>query len=283
MHERTLISVERAAALLHANAARFVDSRADILDKPRARRDYMASHVPGAVFADMETDLADLSVKGRGRHPLPSAETFSASLSRWGIDRDTDVIVYDDASGAMAARLWWMLRLAGHERVAVLDGGWAAWKAAGLPVSSSAPQPAPSDYRVRFDEAAIASADEVVAMLSRGDGALLDARAANRFRGENETIDPVAGHVPGARNRPFSDNLGPNQIFKQPDVLRAEIDAILAGTPPTQVLLMCGSGVTACHNLLAMEHAGLRGARVYAGSWSEWISDPGRPIATGAR
>ena len=281
MDERTLISVDRAAAALRDNAARFVDSRADILDKPRARRDYVASHIPGAVFADMETDLADLSVKGRGRHPLPAAEAFSATLSRWGVDRDTDVIVYDDASGAMAARLWWMLRLVGHERVAVLDGGWAAWKAAGLPVTADVPSPAPTDYRVQFDEREIATSAGVAAMLARGDGALLDARAAPRFRGENESIDPVAGHVPGARNRPFSDNLAPNQTFKQPYELRGEFEKILADTPPSRTLLMCGSGVTACHNLLAMEHAGLKGARVYAGSWSEWISDPNRPVGTG--
>jgi thiosulfate/3-mercaptopyruvate sulfurtransferase len=281
MDERTLITVDRAAALLGANGVRFIDSRADILDKPRARRDYTAAHIPGAVFADMETDLADLSVPGRGRHPLPSAAAFSATLSRWGLAKDTDVIVYDDASGAMAARLWWMLRLAGHERVAVLDGGWAAWKAAGLPQTADVPSPPATDYAVRFDEHAIATSDGVAAMLARGDGALLDARAANRFRGENETIDPVAGHVPGARSRPFSDNLQPNLTFKQPYELRAELERILAGTPPSRTVLMCGSGVTACHDLLAMEHAGLRGARVYAGSWSEWIGDPRRPTATG--
>jgi thiosulfate/3-mercaptopyruvate sulfurtransferase len=260
-----------------------IDVRADIADKGRGRREYDAAHVPGAVFADMESDLADLSRQGHGRHPLPDDEHFSRVLSRWGLAPDTHVIAYDFGSGAMAARLWWMLRAAGHARVSVLEGGFPAWRDAGLPVTSDVPRRAPTDYRVRIDRARWRNSDEVALLLSNGEGMLVDARAANRFRGEDETIDPVAGHVPGARNRPFTQNLDPSGTkFKPKEQLRAEFQELLGPTPPREAVFMCGSGVTACHNLLALAHAGLGPGLLYADSWSGWISDPKRPVATGS-
>ena len=277
-----VIPATDAWAALQRGGALAVDCRFDLADTARGERDYGAGHVPGAVYAHLDRDLADLSVRGRGRHPLPSDAAFSATLSRWGITPDTLVIAYDDGREARAPRLWWLLRIAGHARVAVIDGGWTAWLAASLPVSTEVPVPTRSDYRVRLDPAAYVSSDQVQSGLATGRIALLDARGAPRFRGENETLDPVAGHVPGAGNRPFADNLQPDARFKAPAQLRAEFEALIGSRDPAGVVLMCGSGVTACHNLLAMEHAGLAGARVYAGSWSEWISDPKRPVATGA-
>ena len=279
-----LIDAHAAAAAI-AGGARAVDCRFDVVapgaDTSRGEHDWAASHLPGAVYAHLDRDLADLSVKGRGRHPLPSETAFAASLARWGIGPDTPVVAYDDGSGAMAARLWWLLRLAGHRDVAVLDGGIAAWRAAGLPEESGAPAVAPEVHPVRFDASAIATSDQVLALASDPSQVLLDARAAPRFRGEVEPIDPVAGHVPGALNRPFQDNLGADGRFKPPAALRAEFETLLAGRGANHAVLMCGSGVTACHNLLAMAHAGLDGARIYAGSWSEWIVDPARPVARG--
>jgi thiosulfate/3-mercaptopyruvate sulfurtransferase len=276
----------RAAAAAIAAGARAVDCRFDVVapgaDTSRGERDWAASHLPGAVYAHLDRDLADLSVTGRGRHPLPSEDSFAASLARWGIAPDTPVVAYDDGSGAMAARLWWLLRLAGHADVAVLDGGIAAWRALGLPEESGAPAIEPTLHPVRFDASAIATSDEVLALAGDASRVVLDARAAPRFRGEVEPIDPVSGHVPGALNRPFQDNLGADGRFKPAAALRAEFEALLGGRPAHGVVSMCGSGVTACHNLLAMARAGLDGARLYAGSWSEWISDPARPVARGA-
>jgi thiosulfate/3-mercaptopyruvate sulfurtransferase len=279
-----VVIAPQAAAQALAQGARAVDCRFDVAadaDPARGERDWRQSHLPGAVYAHLDRDLADLSVPGRGRHPLPTAAAFAATLSRWGLRADDPVIAYDDGSGAMAARLWWLLRLAGHANAAVLDGGIAAWRAAGLPEDALAPAPAPTRRVVQFDTAAIADSVEIDRMREDPSKLLLDARAAPRFRGEVEPIDPVAGHVPGARNRPFSENLEANGCFKGEDRLREEFGVLLAGRTPHDVVLMCGSGVTACHHLLAMTHAGLSGARIYAGSWSEWIGDPGRPVARG--
>lgn len=286
MDERTLIAPERAAALLAAGAARAIDVRYDPVgpscDPKRGARDFAASHLPGAVYASLDDDLADLSVRGRGRHPLPSEAAFTETLSRFGLTPDDAIIVYDDGNGAIASRLWWMLRLVGHARVAVLDGGFAAWKSSGLPLETNARAYPRTHYDARYDAAAIETSAGVVRKLADGAIALVDARAANRYRGENETIDPVAGHVPGALNRPFAENLDATGRFKSPQALRDEWRRVIGDRDPRDVVVMCGSGVTACHDLLALEHAGLAGARVYAGSWSEWISDPSRPIATGA-
>ena len=280
----TLAPVEALAAALGEPALRLVDARAVLADPAAGRAAWEASHLPGAVHADLDRDLSDHSVRGQGRHPLPSPGDFARRLGEWGIGPQHRVVVYDAGDGSMAAaRFWWLLRLLGHRQVAVLDGGLAAWRAAGLPETAAVePPPALPPYPVAdFDRSRIATAAEVESRLGQAPGWLLDARGGERFRGEVEPIDPVAGHIPGALNRPYTQNVEAGR-FRSADVLRAELRALLHGTDPSQVVLSCGSGVTACHLLLAMEHAGLHGARVYAGSWSGWIADPARPVATGA-
>jgi thiosulfate/3-mercaptopyruvate sulfurtransferase len=281
VHEHTLIDVARASALISAGDALAVDCRSQLTDQAYGERSYAEGHLPGAVYADLNRDLSDLNKPGLGRHPLPEAGAFGASLGRMGITPWTAVIAYDDGNGAYAARLWWLLRLAGHEPVAVLDGGIAAWRAAGLPLTQEQPQRAPSRYPVHFRLGEVESAESVQDMLAHDAGMLLDARGASRFRGDEEPIDRVAGHVPGARNRPFSENLGSDGRFKRKEKLRDEFAKLLGARAPGAVVHMCGSGVTACHNALAMEHAGMSGSRVYAGSWSGWMSDPSRPVAKG--
>ena len=276
----TLVGVDELAGALGNEALRIVDARFALMVPLAGRDGYEKSHLPGAVHADLNRDLSDLTRAGEGRHPLPEAAVFARKLGGWGIAPHHQVVVYDAGDGSMAAaRLWWMLKLLGHERVAVLDGGLAAWRAKGLPetasVSSTAAEPA---YPAGFDASRIVTAAEVRSRLGEAAGWLLDARAGERFRGEAEPIDPVAGHVPGAVNRPVADNLEAGR-FKSRQQLHAGIVPLLSGHDPREAVLMCGSGVTACHLLLAMEHAGLHGARVYAGSWSGWISDSSRPIA----
>lgn len=278
---RTLVSVTELQALRARGDVFVVDVRFELAAPEKAEREYAIAHIPGAVYAHLERDLSDLSLQGFGRHPLPTDATFSAALSRWGWHRDLDVVVYDDAGGAFAARLWWLLRLAGHERVAVLDGGFAAWRAAGLPVESGIVVRDASDVHVTLDRDAVVWFDELQQRLAGNDVLLLDARGATRYRGEEEPIDPVAGHVPGALNRPFALNLADGR-FKPAAELHREFAALLAARKPGEVVHMCGSGVTACHNLLAMEHAGLPGSRVFAPSWSGWISDSTRPVVRGA-
>jgi thiosulfate/3-mercaptopyruvate sulfurtransferase len=276
-----LIDVEAAAAAIAAGA-RAVDCRFDLADPGAGERAFLDAHLPGAVYAHLDRHLSDLAKAGRGRHPLPDAPDFSRHLSRWGIAPDTFVIVYDQAQSAFAARLWWMLRAAGHDRVAVLDGGFDAWTRAGLPLETVPALPPPVRRVEAFDASTMVDADLVDRIRLDPSHLLLDARPGPRFRGEVEPLDPVAGHVPGAVNRPVADNLVADGRFKPPAMLRAEFEALLAGRPPSAVVSMCGSGVTACHNLLAMAVAGLDGGRLYPGSWSEWCAEPGRAIATGA-
>lgn len=277
-----LISAADLEALRMQGEVLIVDARFDLADPGKGERDYAAGHVPGAVHAHLDRDLSDLGKRGLGRHPLPDDAVFSAALSRWGWRRDLDVVVYDDANGALAAaRLWWLLRLAGHTRVAVLDGGFAAWKAGGYPLETGAAAREATDADVTLDRDEVVWFDELEARRAADGVLLLDARAAPRFRGEVEPIDPVAGHVPGAVNRAFSDNLDASGRFKPAAELRREFEALLGGRAAREVVHMCGSGVTACHNLLAMEQAGLKGSRVFAPSWSGWIADPERAVAKG--
>jgi len=277
----TLIDAAALNGLLGRADVLVVDCRSDIADPQRAARDYAEGHVPGAVHADLDRELSDLSRQGLGRHPLPGADRFASLLARWGWTPQTTVVAYDNANGALAAaRLWWMLRLIGHRATAVLDGGLGAWSRAGYVLTRELPLRATTQVHADYDAAQIVFTDELRALGS--DALLLDARAAPRFRGEVEPIDPVAGHVPGAANRPFSENLEADGRFKTAAVLREEYVALLGTHQPGDVVHMCGSGVTACHNLLAMEHAGLSGSRVYAPSWSGWIADPSRPVARGA-
>lgn len=263
-------------------APRLLDARFSLADPQSGAQAYAQGHLPGALQADLNRDLADMHVVGRGRHPLPDSDAFAATLGRWGIGPQTQVVVYDGGDGSMAAaRAWWLLRLIGHTRVAVLDGGVAAWQAAGLPLTTDVPEVAPLPaYPGRFDPDQIASVDEVAARVKHAPGWLLDARAGERFRGEVEPLDPVAGHVPGAVNRPFALNVHDGRL-RPPGELQAALRPLIGTHDPRQVVLMCGSGVTACHLLLAMEVAGLHGARIYPDSWSGWVSDASRPVATG--
>jgi thiosulfate/3-mercaptopyruvate sulfurtransferase len=280
----TLIEVAALAALPAAQTL-IVDCRFDLANPAHGEHDYAQAHIPGARYAHLDRDLADLSrqTQGLGRHPLPDAAAFSATLGRWGWQPGMTVVAYDSAGGALAAaRLWWLLRLTGMTEAAVLDGGYPAWQAAGQPLESGAVVTRAPLATVQRDytPAQVLDHAQLQAALQSGH-TLLDARAAPRYRGEVEPIDQVGGHVPGALNRPFSDNLQADGRFKPAGQLRAEFESLLHGQAPSQVVHMCGSGVTACHNLLAMEHAGLHGSRLYAPSWSGWISDPARPLARG--
>ena len=284
MNWTTLVSPEAVAETLGDPSLRLVDARFVLAgaDPQAGERAWRESHLPGAGYVHLDRDLSDLRKPvSEGRHPLPDAAGFRAVLERLGIAPTDQVVVYDAGDGAMAAaRFWWLMKLLGHARVAVLDGGYAAWTALGLPVTDDAPAPVRSVYPGDFDRRLVADTAQVQQRLAANDVVLLDARAPERFRGDVEPLDRVAGHVPGARNRPLSMNLAHGR-FRPADELRAEFLSLLDGAAPADVLLQCGSGVTACHNLLAMEHAGLHGARVYAPSWSGWISEPSRPVATG--
>jgi len=278
----TLISPQELAGLCGSPELLLVDCRFELGDTSKGENAWRAAHLPNAHYAHLDRDLSDLSKQGLGRHPLPDIERFAAALRRWGWRPDLQVVAYDDASGSTAARLWWMLRLIGHRRAAVLDGGYAAWSAACLPLSSETPVQAGEAIDLAYAADQIVYAEELTAGLRDHALLLLDARGAARFRGEVEPIDKVAGHIPGARNRPFSDNLDANGLFKHADDLRDEFEAVIDGYASEAVVHSCGSGVTACHNLLAMEHAGLAGSRIFAPSWSGWIADPSRPVARGA-
>jgi thiosulfate/3-mercaptopyruvate sulfurtransferase len=282
MTQGPLIGVDALAKHLADDEWIVVDCRFTLTDAPAGRKAYERGHIPGARYAHLDNDLARAPRPTDGRHPLPDAEEFAATLGRWGITPAAMVVAYDDGSGAIAARLWWLLGWLGHERRAVLDGGFAGWQQAGLPIDSQVPTVVPRRYeRTGLSNGVpVVTSNELPARQAAG-GLLVDARAAPRYRGEQEPIDPVAGHVPGARNRPFSANVTASGRFRPAHELRAELDQLLAGRAPTQLIAMCGSGVTACHLLLAMEHAGLGGAALYAGSWSEWIRDARRPVATG--
>lgn len=277
----TLIDARELAALSSENVL-IVDCRFELSDPPKGERAYREGHIPGAVYASLDRDLSDLSrqSEGLGRHPLPLESAFNALLSRWGWRDGMQVVSYDAAGGALAAaRLWWLLRLTGVP-AAVLDGGYAAWQAAGLPVEPGVGSARPLSHVERHYDTTQVLIDHA-AVRDGAAGQLLDARGAPRYRGDVEPLDRVGGHVPGALNRPFADNLGSDGHFKPAAQLRQEFATVLGDIPADRVVHMCGSGVTACHNLLAMEHAGLHGSRLYAPSWSGWISDPARPVATG--
>lgn len=275
----TLVQAEELAAALGREDLAIVDCRFALADTQAGERAYAQAHVPGALYAHLDRDLSDHAKPGQGRHPWPDAADFTAKLGAWGIGPQTQVVAYDDADGAYAARFWFLLRALGHDRAAVLDGGWARWNALGLPVEKDIPTPARAHYAAAFDTDRLFDAERVQAHLDAG-GLLVDARAAERFRGETEPLDRVAGHVPGARNRPYALNLADGR-FKPREQLAREFRELLQEQDPRDMVAMCGSGVTACHHLLAMAYAGLPGAKLFTGSWSGWISDPARPVATG--
>jgi thiosulfate/3-mercaptopyruvate sulfurtransferase len=281
----TLISADDLrAALAAGREIVLVDTRFDLADVNAGEASWRAGHLPGALYLHLDRDLCGPKVGPdgafRGRHPLPARADFAATLGRCGITPATQVVALDAQGGVYAARLWWMLRWMGHEAVAVLDGGVGAWSASGGALVTDAPQPrAAPPYPERSSRTSTIAADALAAELGRVP--LLDARAAERFRGDVEPLDTAAGHIPGALNRFFKDNLGADGRFKPAAQLRADFDALLGMYDARTAVHQCGSGVTACHNLLAMEHAGLTGSRLYPGSWSEWSSDPARPIARG--
>jgi thiosulfate/3-mercaptopyruvate sulfurtransferase len=259
-----------------------VDCRFSLTDTEQGRRAYAASHLPGARYAHLDEDLSGPVVRGvTGRHPLPAVDRMAATLSRWGIDGTVQVVAYDDAGGSVAARLWWILRWLGHEAVAVLDGGWNAWLDAGLPVTAASARWHARAFTPGVRPHLLTDADHVQTLRTDPGCLLIDARAPARYRGEHEPIDPVAGHIPGARSAPFNDNLTPEGRMRTPEELRARFAELFGPVPVHRVVSYCGSGVTACHNLLAIAHAGLGDAVLYAGSWSEWIADPNRPVAKG--
>jgi thiosulfate/3-mercaptopyruvate sulfurtransferase len=255
-----------------------IDCRFDLANTGWGEEQYAAGHVPGAIYAHLDRDLSGVKTGKNGRHPLPSHQQMVERFGAMGVGPGTQVVVYDADSGMHAARLWWMLRYMGHDAVALLDGGWARWTREGgasepgrvVPKAAAFEGSPRTDWRL--------SADDVQSELGSGERLLVDARSNERFRGQGETLDPVAGHIPGAASAFFQNNLNPDKTFKAPDELRAQWTATLAGHDPKDVVCYCGSGVTACHNLLAMEVAGLGGARIFPGSWSEWCADPSRPV-----
>ena len=257
-----------------------VDCRFQLGDAEAGGRAYAAGHIPGALYADLERDLSSPVVPGSGRHPLPDPSLLASKLRAWGVRQQSLVVCYDDQSGAFAARLWWLLRWLGHERAAVLDGGYQAWLDLGGEPTTSLPAPEPGDFVARLHNELTVSADEVAERLQAPSYRVLDARARERFRGDVEPIDPVAGHLPGALCVPFIDNLAGSRM-KSPAELRQRFGPLIGDTPAERVVVYCGSGVTACHHILAAEHAGLGLWRLYPGSFSEWIADGERPVATG--
>ncbi len=282
MSYTTLISPADLAAQLENPNWVVIDCRFRLDDAAAGRQAYLAAHIPGAQYAHLNEDLSGPSVPGKtGRHPLPAVAAFAQTVSAWGIDEQTQVVAYDDAGGMMAGRLWWMLRWLGHAQVAVLDGDFRAWQNEGRPTRSGVESRAPRTFVARPRADMQASVDEVAATVASGQANLFDARAENRYRGETNPLDPVAGHIPGAKSAFYAHNLGADGKFLSPEALRARYAELLGGAEPSECIFYCGSGVSVHHNLLALEVAGLRGARAYIGSWSDWINDPSRPIATG--
>ena len=286
MSYSTLISVEQLQELRGSGAPLCVfDASFELMNPDAGEQQYLQSHIPLAVYAHLDRALSakgDASAASGGRHPLPSREKFAAWLQSVGFANGMQAVVYDRQGANYCGRLWWMLKWAGHEAVAVLDGGLQVWQAAGHAVSSGSEPVAPrSDFALKPELARLATAASVAAQLGRPAQSLIDARGAPRYRGEVEPLDPVAGHIPGALNRPFGLNLGEDGKFKPAALLRAEFEQLLAGRDPATVVHHCGSGVSALPNLIAMEVAGLGGSALYAGSWSEWCSDPSRPVAQG--
>ena len=280
----TLISADALARRLQddPHGVLVCDCSFDLADPGAGERAFLAGHVPGAVYLHLDHHLSGNKTGLNGRHPLPQLKDFTDEIARLGATRDTQLVAYDSSGGMYAARLWWLMRWAGHRAAAVLDGGLPAWRAAGLEVETGPARPrSPGSFSA--GESLVHTVDhaQVRANLQTGDMLVVDARAPDRFRGENETLDAVGGHIPGARNRLFRDNLQADGRFKPADQLRTEWQAVTGGRPADRLISQCGSGVTACHNLLALELAGLPGAALYPGSWSEWSQQPGAPVATG--
>lgn len=259
-----------------------VDSRCVLTEPQAGRRKYLEGHIPGAVFADLNLDLAAPHIPGKtGRHPLPSVDQVARVFSRLGIGPDKQVVAYDDLGGALAAvRVWWMLRWLGHEQVAVLDGGWQAWREAGFAIRAGEETRPEGTFIPHPNPDLVVTTAQVDMLKSDPAYRIMDARTHERYLGLNETIDPKAGHIPGAKSAPYLENLTPQGFFRSKESLASHYQGLLDGVPAANSITYCGSGVTSIHNILAMLHAGLGEGKLYVGSWSEWIVDPSHPIAT---
>jgi len=276
-----LISAQELVSQLNSPNLVILDCRSSLDDKERGKRDYLNAHIPNAFYAHLDDDLSSpIIAQETGRHPLPDVEALKETLSNWGIDEQTQVIAYDDGAGMIAARAWWLLKWLGHEKVAVLDGGWSHWSKEGLVVTKESKEAVWKEFSPNVQAHLLVSTEQVTQLKPDRDCVLLDARSADRFQGENETIDPVAGHIPGAVSAPFMENVNEAGLLKTKEVLQKRFTDLLGDKKSDQSIVYCGSGVTACHNLLAMHYCGLGDGKLYAGSWSEWITDPTHPIAT---
>ena len=273
----TLISTDVLASHLDGDWV-VVDCRFDLQNDQWGRNQYLAAHIPGAVYASLNHDMAGPRTGSNGRHPLPSIDALAATLGRLGISSGTQVVTYDQDSGMYASRLWWLLNYVGHDAVALLDGGWAKWLHEGRPTLAGQEARTPTTFTAAPRPEMRVTVDEVVSHSKDPGTLLVDARAPERYEGRTEPIDRVPGHIPGAVNHHYKSNAADDSTFLPPQVLRDNFTQLLAGRDPSEAVMYCGSGVTACHNLLAMAHAGLPGARLYPGSWSEWSADPDRPV-----
>ena len=279
MRWTTLISVDELAERIDHCVV--VDVRHDLMVAGAGRAAYDEAHIPGAFFLGQDTDLSGAKNGRNGRHPLPDRDTLAEKLAAAGLAPGKQLVAYDAQNGMFASRLWWLARWLGHDAVAVLDGGIEAWKKAGFPVSPEVPAQRQGSFAASASLMADVGAAELLAGIGTDQRLIIDARAPERYRGETEPLDPVAGHIPGAINRPVQLNVRPDGRFKPGPVLRQEFEAMLNGRAPSGLVHACGSGISACHNLLAMEFSGLTGSALYPGSWSEWCADPARPVATG--
>jgi len=276
----TLVSTDTLNQQLNNPNWIIIDCRFSLADTEAGAKAYRYGHIPNARYAHLDKDLSSQITDFTGRHPLPNFSLLAKKLGAWGVTNNSQVIAYDDAGGAFAGRLWWLLRCMGHDKVAVLDGGIKQWQKQGLPITTALPAVKPTAFRAYLNDSAWLNAIQVENGTARKSVCLIDARTPERYRGEQEPIDPVAGHIPGALNRAFQLNLDSNGLFLTPEQLRKQFKQLIGTTSPEQVVHYCGSGVTACHNLLAMEYAGLTGSKIYAGSWSEWIRNKNRTVAT---
>ncbi|TDI69227.1 MAG: sulfurtransferase [Bacteroidetes bacterium] len=282
LHWTTLVGATELSDSLDDPNLVIVDCRFALADAAAGRTEFDALHIVNARYANLDEDLSGPIIPGEtGRHPLPSVKTFEETLGRLGIDHSSQVVVYDGFGGAFASRLWWLLQWVGHGRVAVLDGGWQRWIGHEFATTAEQPTYSRTEFRASIRNEMQVSAEEVEQVLDNPDWRILDARDVERYRGEFEPIDPVSGHIPGALSAPFKENLDAEQCFLSPEILRARFESIVGQIDPEHTISYCGSGVTGAHNALAMKHAGLGMPRLYAGSWSEWITDTSRPIAVG--
>jgi thiosulfate/3-mercaptopyruvate sulfurtransferase len=279
MNHRTLISASELHHFSQSDRV-IIDCRFSLANSEAGSYAYRHGHIPNARYAHLDNDLSSRITDTTGRHPLPDFKELAKKLGAWGVSNHSQVVVYDDAGGAFAGRLWWLLRALGHDKVAVLDGGIKQWQQSGYSITTTLPRIKPASFRPYINDNLWLTANQVENQLARKTITLIDARTPERYRGEQETIDPVAGHIPHALNRAFQRNLNAQGLFLAPEILRAQFNQLIGNTTPEQVVHYCGSGVTACHNVLAMEHAGLSESKLYAGSWSEWIRNKNRAVTT---